>query len=92
MNEIHIWLNNPPKNCITTYCETRLAIQKNKAVINTTQTHFCSFDAGRKIFVHFNDKIHEIQIGNCEGTDKELRFCHNVEKLLLAGAFDWFQF
>lgn len=90
MNEIHVWLNNPPKNCITTYCETRLAMKKDK-VINTTQTHFCSFAEGWKIFVHFNDKIHEIKVGNCEGTVKELRQCHNVEKLLLSGAFDWFQ-
>ena len=42
------------------------------------------------IFVS-NEEIHEITVGRCKGTKKELRPAHNLERMLLAGAFDWFK-
>lgn len=92
---IHIWLDlvgyvDDPDNLCTTYMDTIEALNKDIAIVHTTQTHFCSFRYGRRVFVHVNGTEHEITIGECEGTNKEIREAHNIEKMLLAGTFDWF--
>lgn len=64
---------------------------RNRNVLHTTLTHFLSFSYGKRLFVHTPDrKVHEITLGECEGTDKDIRVAHNIEKLLIAGEFDWF--
>ena len=85
------------------YIETKKMIQKAlndqdfDYIIHTTQPHFLSFDyLPARLFVHFYNKdnqeeIHEITLGSCEGTDKELREAHNLERMLLAGSFDWWK-
>ena len=88
--EIHIHLDNVPQGCFTTYCETEKAIEDDYDIIHTTQTHFCSWKYHRKVFVHVNGEAHEITMGDCKGITKYLREGHNLEKLLIAGAFDWF--
>lgn len=85
------------------YIGTKRAIEKalesdKDEVIHTTQTHFLSFKyLPARLFVHCYNKsneddeeIHEITLEHCEGTEKELRLAHNLERMLLAGSFDWF--
>ena len=85
------------------YISTKRAIEKalesdEDEAIHTTQPHFLSFQyLPTRLFVHSyngddeeNEEIHEITLENCEGTEKELRPAHNIEKMLLAGSFDWF--
>lgn len=88
--EIHIHLDDVPAGCLTTYCLTERAIEDDIDVIHTTQTHFCSLRYHRRVFVHVNGEQHEITIGECEGTNRVIREAHNIERMLLAGAFDWF--
>jgi len=83
-----------------TFAETKRIIEAAEDdytlnhIVHTTQPHFLSFDyLPARLFVHFynnnREEIHEITLGSCEGTDKELRKAHNLEKMLLAGSFDW---
>lgn len=71
--------------------------EEDDYIIHTTQPHFLSFNyLPARLFVHvyneFHDEeIHEITVGRCKGTKKELRPAHNLERMLLAGAFDWFK-
>ena len=96
VKELHLKLELE-KNCFavlglcTTYKETEDAISQNKDVVCTTQTHFLSFKYAERLFVHVNGEKHEITLGNCEGTTREIKISHNLERLLFAGEFDWFE-
>lgn len=89
--ETHIWLDMPTvEKFYNNYLDTLEAIDRGERIINTTQTHFCRWSFGRKLFVHVNGEIHELTIGKCEGTDKNIREGHNMEKLLLGHHFSWY--
>lgn len=64
---------------------------RDNDILHTTLTHFLSFGYGKRLFVHTPDrKVHEITLGKCEGTNREIRESHNIEKMLIEGDFDWF--
>lgn len=90
--EMHVWLTSPLKgvNCFTDWATTQKAVDDDIDIIHTTQTHFVSWKYGRRIFIHIGDDIHEIKMGDCEGTERELREGHNIEKMLFVGEFSWF--
>lgn len=89
--EIHIWLDDAysEKSCLKTYFATERAIEYDYDVIHTTQISFCSFRYNRRIFIHVNGNIHEIIVGDCDGTTREIKEFHNLEKMLISGEFNW---
>lgn len=97
MEEIHIWLdligrsNYENEYICKTYAETLIMLNDNtQNVVHTTQTHFCQFRYG-KLFVHTNGQVHEITKGACDGTGRDIKAAHNIEKMLLAGEFTWYK-
>lgn len=76
------------------YKDTYMLLTRDEAeninIVRTTITHFLSWDYGERLFVHVNNEVHEITLGDCEGTDKDIRVAHNLEKMLFSGKFSWF--
>ena len=75
----------------TTYQDTVDMLNADISIIHTTQPAFLQFKYAKRLFIILNKEIHEITLGKCEGTDKEIRKAHNIEKMLLNGAFDYFR-
>lgn len=90
--EIHIIMDNSetPIHPYTTFVETDSAILRGERIVYTTQPHFLSFRYTSRLFVHYKNKIHEINRGNTEGTDRIIKDGHNLERMLIAGEFNWF--
>lgn len=96
MKEVHIWLDKvefekyeESTYLCKTYAETIVMLKSDVKEIHTTQTHFCQFEYG-KIFVHVNGETHEITVGECEGTNRDIKPAYDIEKMLYAGEFSWF--
>jgi len=86
-----LYLDIPPYIGCCTYRETLNKINNGYEVVNTTQPAFLQFKYAKRLFVRVKGEEHEITLGKCEGTDKEIRKVHNIEKMLLNGAFDYFR-
>lgn len=85
-------LFSPLTGLYMTYLATQEAVLDDSVTeVHTTQTSFLNFKYAKRLFVTTGNKLHEITLGKCEGTDKEVREAHNIEKMLLNGAFDWFK-
>lgn len=89
--ELKLMNNEGWANVYKTYTETERAIERGDDVVYTTQTHFLSFRYAERLFVYVNGTEHEITLGKCSGTTREIKESHNLEKLLLNGEFDWFR-
>ena len=94
IKELHIVLDSESVLCCdnvvySTYCGTEIALLTDEIVF-TTQTAFLSFRWAERLFVHRKACVHEITIGDCEGTTRFIREGHNLEKMLISGEFDWF--
>ncbi len=83
-------LNGEKLKIYTTYVDTYNAIKRDEPCIRTTQTAFLQFEYAERIFAVVNGETHEITMGDCEGTTREIRRAHNLQKMLIAGVFDWF--
>ena len=97
--EVHLYLEadddffNTKDEIETTFtgCVEELAEKYGKRdILRTTIPHFLSFEYGKRLFVHLKGEVHEIREGECEGTEKEIKISHNIEKLLLNGSFSYF--
>lgn len=95
---VHLLLNNEAichqqrfgeNEILFTYDDTAREISDGLRDIYTTVTHFLNFKYAKRLFVHIDNDIHEITIGKCEGTTREINESTNIEKLLYAGEFDW---
>lgn len=88
----HLYMNIDDSQIVLhSYVKTKAAIDADFPVIMTTQVSLCKtnlFEKGYRIFVYpkIGDPF-EITLGKCECTDKEIRMCHCLDKMLLNGAF-----
>jgi hypothetical protein len=90
--ELHIWMgeNYPNKDNLCISLEhTERFLQAGWEIVHTTQPHVCNTTwllKGYRIFVHMLDgETVEIKFGEIKG--REIRVCHNLEKMLLANCF-----
>jgi hypothetical protein len=80
-----------PSRCHVTFQGTLDCINEgNTKIVNTTQTHFCSFKYAERIFIHTGWEKYEITLGKCDGTIREIKTSQNIERQLLNGEFDWY--
>ena len=94
IREMHVWLELPfmtrmTVDVYTTYMSTCKALQKQEPVIHTTLLYFAKLWMAERLFIHIGNECHEITEGECEGTDMWIRRSHSIDRLLLAGVFDW---
>ena len=88
---IVLCLDQAPIIACTTFQETLDRVNRGWNYLHTTQTHFLQFKYANRLFVKVNGQVHEITVGKCEGTDKEIHINHNIEMMLLNGAFNWYR-
>lgn len=73
-----------------TYQDTLNLLKAGEPIVVTTIPQFLSFEYAKNLTVWYKGEEHDLTLGSCEGTDKEIRFAHNLQKILFAGGFSWF--
>ena len=77
---------------VTSYLATEQALRHNKPRIVTNSLAHASFDLindGYKLYVYtYAAGLVEFHPGMKNSHDKDIRFGHNIRKLIIAGAFD----
>lgn len=75
---------------LSTFVDTERAVYDNtNQCIYTTLTHFLRWNYAGRLFVHVNGETHELNLIDCEGTERVMLPGHNLEKMLISGEFDW---
>ena len=83
--------NNLEYICCYSYFDTEEAINNKIINIVTYDIGHLSFDLenlGYKIFIGYNGKYKNFTVGMSTANGKELRFAHNLRRLLIGGALD----
>ena len=93
--ELHLYLDLQDlaemEYACDTYRETQERFESTlDGIVRTTIPFFLSFDFADRLFVHCNCDVHELTVGECEGTERYIRKSHNLQKMLFAGEFSWF--
>lgn len=88
--EFHVYLDTHGIN-YQTYLGTLEAINDERDIIKTTQLSLLSTTLFEKyrVFLHKGDKQIEITLGDCQGTDRNIKVTDNLEKLVMAGEFNF---
>jgi len=85
-----------PTGTLTNHADTEAAIKEcqdcKSGEIHTTQIHHATTDRlmdGFRLYVHFSvGDFTEIVLGDGnERTEKQIRYAHNLPRMILAGAF-----
>lgn len=89
--EFHLYLNKPIATGYYSYFNTLEAINDERDIIKTTQLSLLSTTLLEKyrVFLHKDDKQIEITLGDCQGTDRNIKVTDNLEKLVMAGEFSF---
>ena len=75
---------------LTTFIDTEKAVYNDEnKYIYTTLTHFLRWNYAGRLFVHVDGETHELNLIDCEGTERVILPGHNLEKMLISGEFDW---
>ena len=87
---IHISQSTMKGRILATYNATDYEAKTSQNIVHTTQLACCSFKYDRRIFIHYGGEVHEITLGDCEGTKKRIDRSTDILDMLLSGEFDWF--
>lgn len=90
---VHMTMDEVTNRTCQTYVATYEQVTNPQIwkIVHTTQTPFLSWIYAERLFVHAYGRSHEITLGDCEGTNREIREGHNLQKMLISGEFSWFQ-
>lgn len=89
--EFHVYLNKTSATDYYSYLGTLEAINDERGIIKTTQLSLLSTTLLEKyrVFLHKDNKQIEITLGDCQGTDRNIKVTDNLEKLVMAGEFNF---
>jgi hypothetical protein len=89
--EFHVYLNRTCASDYYSYFGTLEAINDERDIIKTTQLSLLSTSLLEKyrVFLHKDGKQIEITLGDCQGTDRNIKATDNLEKLVMAGEFNF---
>lgn len=89
LEEVHLWIDliGAPDNVKLTLSDS---FNFKGNILHTTIPHFLNWRWGKRLFAHVNGEMHEITLGECDGTNRLIKEGHNIEKMIYDGEFDWY--